>query len=215
MQPFYNKIIFQPYYGLENFVVGDVTLKVDTSYDPGKHLPVTGLILAICDHLVYGEDDTQQYDVPLEVSPGMEAIIDFQVLFDALDLDHTIEILGTQCVFVRYDSLLVARNASGMIVPLNGYVLGSALTPQDLSEFENIHRRKYPHDTRLAKIEHVGVRVKDYFWTQEKDEFDPSIGDVVVLDDYCDLPIENEGRYQFFDKKMFYFHRKNIIGKVN
>lgn len=213
MIPYHNKIIFLPDYDTQNFIIGDMKLRVDDSYEPGKHQPITGTIVACPETLIYGQDDTQEWDVPMEVQIGDKVIVDFFYLYDAIENCHTKEILGKQCVFLPYNALLCAKRID-TIIPLNGLVLGTALSPEDLTIYENLHKRKFKHDLRLSKVIHVGARVKEYYYTKESDDFDPEVGSVVVLDNFCDLPLENEGRGIFFDQKVFYFHRKNILGKL-
>ena len=211
MKTLHNRVIFLPDYGTEDYTIGDFVLKVDASYEPGKHQPITGTIVAHPEELIF--DDTQEWDVPMEVQLGDKVIVDFSTLYNAIEDGHTTKILGKECVFLPYCALLCAKRVD-TIIPLNGYVIGAALSPQDVSEFENLHKRKFQHDIRLSKIMHVGARVNQYYYTKDHDDFDPKVGSVVVLDNYCDLPIENEGRLLFFDQKMFYFHRKNILGVI-
>jgi co-chaperonin GroES (HSP10) len=213
IEPYHNKIIFLPDYGSEDFTVGDMKIQADASYDPGRHQPITGTIVAVPDKLIYGKDDSQEWDVPMEASIGDKAIVDFFLLFNAIEEQHTMEILGKRCVFLPYGAIICLKRVDA-IIPANGYVIGQAMTPQDITEYENLYKRKWQHDVRLTKVAHVGAMVNEYYYTKDKDTYDVQVGEVVVLDNFCDLRVENEGRETFFPSKMFYFHRKDVIGNL-
>lgn len=209
MKPYYNKVLFAPDYGSENFKIDAMTLQVDTSYAPGAHQPITGTIIAVPDKLVYGNDDSLEFDTDINVHVGDKAIVGFYDVFQALEQHHTTQ----SAIFLRYDSLICVKRGE-VFIPVNGRIIGSAMKPQDISEYENIYKRKFTHDVRLARVKHKGQMVREYYFTKESDDFDVDIEDVVVLDNYCDLPVENEGRELFFGEKTFYFHRINILGKL-
>lgn len=224
VMPYHNKIIFLPDYGSEDFTVGDVKIQADASYEPGRHQPITGTIVAVPDKLIYGQDDTQEWDVPMEAEIGDKAIVDFFLLFNAIEDGHILMIAGNKCVILPYMSIICLKRFATRegtpireekVIPANGYVIGLAMKPQNVSEFENVGKRKWQHDTRFTKIAHVGAMVKQYYYTKDHDEFDVEVDEVVVLDNYCDLRVENEERESFFPSKMFYFHRKDILGKLD
>lgn len=209
MKPYYNKVLFAPDYGSENFKIDEMVLQADASYIPGAHQPITGTIVGLPDKLIYGNDDTLEFDTDINVQIGDKAIVGFFDVFQALEQHHTAQ----DAIFLRYDSLICVKRGE-VFIPVNGRIIASAMKPYDLSEYENLYKRKFHHDVRIAKVKHVGQKVREYYFTKESDGFDVEVGDVVVLDNYCDLPVENEGRELFFGEKTFYFHRTNILGRL-
>ena len=212
--PFHNKIFFLPDEGSVKVDIDGMVIRPDDSYEPGQHQPVYGTILGVPDGLVYGKDDTFQWNTPMELQVGDRVIAGFYDIFLALEEDHFYWLDGQRVFVTRYDTVVVAFR-DNKVIPCNGYCIVRALAPEDISKWENIHRRKFRHDQVLGQVIHTGVPNKEYYYDDGySDDVDVKEGDVIVFDKYCDIRIENKGREYLFQDATFPIQRRHILGII-
>lgn len=147
--------------------------------------------------------------------------VDVEVWFDYLDAKETtmVEYKGYNCIILPYHSLIVSRSASGSIKVLNGYLLAKK---QPIIE-ENALDFKQRYYDDIYEIVYAGYpnvsyrpdRDKNGNITREIVDDKSIVEGMIVMTRSSAYPVLEDKLHRKFSKEeLFYFQRKDCIGKV-
>lgn len=181
-------------------------LYLDTSYGRERHAPVTGTVTAVPRSLNCRKN--MDWETPMELAPGWRVWWNYVDTLNALDNESTaIDEDGNIHVMLPYQSCVVAKDLSGNIVTLNGYMLCSPVEDEKISS-KLIHIPDHIRKNKSAKfaiLRHQGTKNGWYRRPEYHDHIEsvPN-GSVIVFSKHSDIPLEYDLHSEFEGKETLY-----------
>lgn len=202
------------------------TVVVDDEFSPEHNFSVTGEVVAVsgpADFFVYDGNyqdydahearenrlragASREFDVPVEIKAG--DIVVFPYFYHLKDDLAQEEQIGDGNLLIPYESLM-ARIDGSRIYPLNGMVAGTEV-PKDVGMAK---LRKAPV-SNIYRIVAEGCRVKRYSGYGYPDRKEKMTGKVVSVFPNSAVAPEVDMHKILNDNKLYFFHRRNILGYV-
>lgn len=199
-------------------------LEIDTSYQPEKHLVLTGTVEGLPMQLIYSEDGSKMpWETTQELRIGDEVVCYYLGVMNCLAPErrqYTIE-NGELYVYLRYE-LIYARVRDNVIQPINGYILAEpADDPEWVRRVRDAEIKGFilpdlrkPNKTHVVygKVAYVGVPNKRYFNQNQSDkDVNVDVGDVVAMKRVRDIPVEYEYHAKLDGGKKYYRLQRHDI----
>lgn len=181
---------------------GGTTLYVDTSYEPEKHITVTGTVVDIPKKLKFDLKGFARipWVTDIEIQKGDKVVMYYLAVQNCFRPEHKrfIRDGDDRYVFISYRNIYAAiRNNT--VIPVNGYVLIEPIEDPEIKKqqdklikpvvLDNKSRTKVVH----GRVVYVGAPVKEYLDSDQSDEnIDISPGDEVIMRKVSDIPLEYE-----------------------
>lgn len=229
-RPHYNYVLIAPD---AHHVAGTHGVVTADAFDRQNDFAVTGEIVGVCDSLLYFGRElrkigdvsraaplrqaraldmakaTCSYDVPIEVRAGDR--VAFPYLFHltdsaTADYEHTIDGL----LLIEYHELVARINKDGSLYPLNGRVLGTVGNKESVAGMEGLKQQRSDIYTVVAE----GCHVRHYCDYGYPDDRIRITGRRAIVEGRQAVSLEVPGQVRLHDERLFYFHRRNIIGYV-
>ena len=222
-----NKVLVKPSREIDELLFVDgQKIFIEHKVAPEMHAPTRGTIVNICKELNFF---AMPWLTSIEAKVGDEVISSYESIlycFNDGDTSRTfIDENNDKYFLLDYSDLFIAiRNNE--VIPLNGIVIcepveetisASVLIPESLRRLRS---------DKFGKVAFIGSANKEYYITNGnkdfrhdlKDATNVSVGDIIIFDKNCDLPLEYD-LHQSLDgrkKTFFRFNRcyiKAIIQK--
>lgn len=202
-------------------------LYLDTSYEPDKHVTVTGVVKAVPENLRFDTENPSYmpWDTDMELMEGDRVILHYLAVMNAFRPEMKKYWIqdGKRIVFIQYRSIFcMIRNEK--IIPINGYCL---IEPIPDRYIETLKERADTAGLILAgmneknnkrvvygRVAYTGIPNKRYFDPCYTDEgVDIKVGDEVVMRKISDLPTEFEYHAKLDNgRKLYRAQRCDIFG---
>jgi hypothetical protein len=212
-------------------------LFLDTSYNQEYHRTANriGVVVACCD----------RPDPKLDVVPYMNPIPEGMVVWynwteqvdsvapDAYMAGRTMMIDGNPHIFVHYAHCFCyisphllntfKGNLAPLLVMLNGYILGEpmrkAVPKTNLILPESVTRKESDRVVRILNCSSFNKRYDlqhngNYVYAQDED-VEVKNGDVVIIDNACNIPVEGDYVKFIADKPLYRFQRRYISAVID
>ncbi len=204
-------------------------LYIDTTYEPDKHVTVTGTVRAVPENLIFDPENPSKmpWDTDMELLEGDRVIINYLAVGNCFrpEMKKYWVQDGKRFIFVQYRSIYCMIR-DNVIIPINGYCL---IEPMPDRYIESLHKRadtaglilagmKEKNNKRVVygKVAYTGTPNERYFdpcYTDKGVDIVP--GDEVALRKISDLPAEYEYHAKLGGGKKFWrVQRKDIFGVV-
>lgn len=194
-------------------------LELDTSFNEMEHTVIVGNIVALPDELVYDRRNpaSLHHLTTKELKVGDLVTYYYISARNAVSQGKMFIEDGELYIYIPYDQIFAARRGEEVVIP-NGYAI---IEPEE----DTINTTLIlPDQLKGKKSENIGII--RYLGTpnmQHKHEptiggDDPllKVGDKVLLDRVCNIPLEYPLHKEFDkDKEYYRVERRNIIAVVN
>jgi hypothetical protein len=212
LQP--NKVLVKPSRAIDELLFVDgQKLFIEHKVAPEMHAPTRGTIANICKELDF-------YNMPwltsIEARIGDEVISSYESIlycFNDGDSSRTfIDENNDKYFLLDYSDLFISiRNDE--VIPLNGYVICEPVEETVQSTLFIPDQLKRFKSDKFGKVVHIGSVNKEYYITNGnkdirhdlKDASEVSIGDIVIFDKNCDLPLEYDLHQSLDGRKKTFF----------
>jgi len=179
----------------DEITYGTLTLKLDTSFEIGKHAANKGVVIKVPEKFVYSKIpniNTSDWDTEIEVEPGDLVWFDYLSGIEC----NQIECKGELYYVLPYHTLYVSRRKEE-VIPLNGYVLLEPIIKEEGYKDFKFDRER----AKDAIVAYSGSCNKKYRNKQYYD--DPAIkaGEKVIYGKVSGLFLEQEEHSSFNGKK--------------
>lgn len=190
--------------------IGD--LWIDTTWEPEKHAPRTGIVTKLTRLSFSMEKSTLTVDVPMELEKGDKVWFHYNFSLD--------KIADTEFICVRYDHIY-AYERNGIVKPCSGHII---YTPVLEERHAFSYEDKYVDN--IYRVEMVGCKVERYRYYYKKESIglvgetdhgvDIEPGNHVLMLPDCNVPIENEIHQSLIPghKHVYRGRRCNVLGLV-
>lgn len=211
----------------ENEKVGG--LFVDTTFNPEKHITVTGIVYGLPSKLKYcGKPNIDMpWLTPMEIKHGDSVIIYYLSIVNALKPKEGRCFIedGERFVLIPYQ-FCYAVVRDGNIVPINGYcLLEPCENPETTRMKERMKslgleyvegERKINNEVTYGIIRYAGVPNKEYVDFGATDRgVDVATGDVVVIKKTNDIPLQYNLHAKIDGGKPYLrVQRRNLLAKI-
>ena len=213
----------------DHIKIKDGKLYLDTSYEPDKHVTVTGRVKAVPTNLRFDPDNPSYmpWDTDMELREGDRVIIHYLAVMNCFRPEMKKYWIqdGKRIVFIQYRSIYcVIRNDE--IIPINGYCLIEPMPDQYIESLKEradtagliLAGMKEKNNKRVVygKVAYTGIPNRRYFDSIYTDEgVDVSPGDKVVMRKISDIPTEFEYHAKIDGgRKLYRVQRRDIFGIV-
>lgn len=120
---------------------------------------------------------------------------------------------------IDFDTGLVTHVLDDHIICLNGFVLIEPVQDVTLKKYENYISIPQQSDKYYGIVRYMGSLIWDYGDSHRRfhgpDQDNISIGDVVIMDQVCDIPLEYGLHARMKENQIFYrVQRRYILGKL-
>lgn len=202
-----------------------IELYLDTSYEPEKHITITGEVVALPSKLYYSglPNKGMPWKINMELQVGDKVFIYYLAVSNAFRKETFNAIVedDARYVFIKYQSIFAAIR-DGKLFPINGYIL---VEPSEDPDWLSLKERLSKTGLSLAKLKtftntdvnygvvrYIGNPVLEYVDKYSDDGVDIKVGDTVVTRRITDIPLEYE-MHQKADggKKYWRLQRKSIL----
>jgi hypothetical protein len=204
-------------------------LYVDTTFEPEKHMTVTGTIYGLPSKLSYSGQPNigMPWDTEMEVRYGDQVIVYYLAIINALKPENRRYVLEGEdrFVFVNYQNLFcVVRE--GRIIPINGYCLIEPCEdPSITADKERLSKigieliigaKRRNTDVTYGIVRYVSVPNRGYVDEGHSDEgVNIAVGDMVVLKRTNDIPLQYNLHAKIDDGKLYWrVQRRNILARL-
>jgi hypothetical protein len=204
-------------------------LYIDTSFEPEKHLTVTGEVYGLPSHLSFtGQPNLgMPWETPLEIKMGDSVIMYYLPIQNAFKPESRRYVLEGEdrYVFISYENIY-AIVREGKLIPINGYCLIEPCSDPFVAdkkrrlnalglELVQLNTKSNTH-VSFGIVRHLGVPNRRYVDSNYTDEgCDIAVGDTVVMRRISDIPLQynlhqkvNEG------KPLYRVQRRNVLAKI-
>lgn len=211
---------------------------VDTSFNPHEHAPRTGRVVAVPDHLEFSTTTTKYmpWETKMEILVGDEVTYHY---LDALLAESKIEgtciiVDGEKYYFIPYDRIFTAKRPSDyvtqrrfkatefdmVVICLNGYTLIEPVKDREMERYKEFLEVPQKLDMYFGIVNNCGSLITHYGKMDHKfngpDEDNIEIGDLVVMDKNCAIPLEYNFHSTMEDRKLYFrVQRRYIIGVMD
>lgn len=234
--PYNNYVIIKPDMDMGGTNVD--SFSVDTSFTPHAHVPRTGTVIAVPDELIFDEDSVRfmPWETKMELKVGDEVTYHYLSAMTAEDkhAPRWFEFNGEKYYFIKYDRIYTAKrrwhvkkvgnvyyevDPHDIIICLNGFVLVEPIQDQELLQYEKHIVIPDVKDATFGIVRYMGSLVTNY-GKMYKDWHGPdtdrvNIGDTVVMDNNCNIPLQYSFHANIEDNKEFYrVQRRYLLGSI-
>lgn len=228
IKPLNNWVIIKPSMNMHHTPEG---ISVDTSYEEEHHAPRKGIVMAVPDELYFTEKgpDSLPWDTDMELKFGDEVIYHFLSATTALDKHdgRYVEVDGQIYIYVKYDRIFTTKRReftgglgnwkeTEVVKCLNGFVLVEPM--EEHGQLPSWLVKDKKKDKFVGRVAHVGSLVRSYRKSHVQwhgpDQDNIQVGDVVVMDKVCDIPLEYPIHASVFGRQVYYrVQRRYILAK--
>jgi len=193
----------------DEITYGTLTLKLDTSFEVGKHAANKGVVIKVPEKFVYSNKplpNTGDWDTEIEVEEGDLVYFDYLTGIEC----NQIECKGKLYYVLPYHTLYVVRRKEE-VIPLNGYVLLEPIIKEEGYKDFKFDRER----AKYAIVAYSGSCNKKYRNKQYYD--DPAIkaGEKVIYGKVSGLFLEQEEHSSFNgDKRYRIIQRRHLTGII-
>lgn len=198
---------------------------IDTSYEPGRHVTITGTVFGVPKSLSYTgiPNIGMPWKTPMELKISDRVIVYYLAVLNAFRKEtfNAVYEDGERYVFLDYRNIFVAiRNEQ--VIPLNGYCL---IEPCQDPEVKAVEERAKQSGLYLPRgdgkstkgvvygiVAYTGTPNEAYVDHYSDAGVDIHPGDIVVMKKITDIPLEYELHARMDGGKKFWRQqRKNIL----
>lgn len=199
---------------------------IDNSFEPEKHITVTGEIYGIPKKLKYNGQGGISWDTDIEIQIGDKVVMYYLAVINAFKAESCKAIFeGTdKYVFISYESIYAVIR-DGVIIPVNGYCL---VEPCENPAWARLQERmkllgleavqlnnKNNTDVVYGIARYVGKPVMEYIGGRTDKGVDVNPGDTVVMRRISDVPVEFDMHAKLDGgKKYWRVQRRNILAII-
>jgi co-chaperonin GroES (HSP10) len=204
-------------------------LYIDTSFDPEKHMTVTGEVFGLPSKLYYSGEGNKgmPWKTDLELKFGDHVIIYYLSVMNAFQKEKRRYILKGEdrFVFIPYSSVFV-KYGNGFIQPINGYCLIEPCENPEITREKNrmealgmeliVGVQRNNTDVVYGIVRYTGTPNKEYVDEGQSDEgVDVKIGDTVVMKKISDIPLHYDLHAKIEQgKKLWRVQRRSILARI-
>ena len=200
---------------------------LDTSYEPDKHVTVTGTVRAIPTSLRFDPENPSYmpWDTDMEIKIGDRVIIHYLAVMNCFrpEMKKYWVQDGKRLVFIQYRSIFCLIRED-VIIPINGYCLVEPIPDRYIESLKEradtagliLAGMNEKNNKRVVygRVAYISIPNKRYFDSIYTDKgVDISPGDEVVMRKISDLPTEYEFHAKLDGGRKFYrVQRCDIFG---
>jgi hypothetical protein len=209
-----NKVLVKPSREIDELLFTDgQKIFIEHKVAPEMHAPTRGTIVNICKELNF-------YAMPwlttIEAKIGDEVISSYESIlycFNDGDSSRTfVDENNDKYFLLDYSDLFIAIR-DNEVIPLNGYVICEPMEESVKSTLFIPDQLKKFNSDKFGKVAYIGSVNKEYYITNGnkdirhdlKDAADVSVGDIVIFDKNCDLPLEYDLHQSLDGRKKTFF----------
>lgn len=194
---------------------------IDPAFAREMHTPTTGIVANFSETI----DHTRMpWKTHCEIRNGDYVVFSFESSINALQEDTSrvyIDQFNDLYIIIDYEDLFVAKRGS-KVIPLNGYVLCSPVVEEQKAKIflPDVVKRK--RSDKFGIIAHLGTRCEEYYdgeGNPRPELYDPmwvgKLGDKVLFDKNCDIPIEYEIHQSLAGRKETFYRVRRCYIKAN
>lgn len=192
-----NKILVKPNREMDELLLTEGNkIYIDPSFAQEKHVPTSGEVINVCKKL---NDFQMHWKTSIEVKSGDLVFYSFEAAYDCLNDTGKIFVdeNNTKYFLLDYFDLFVAKRGEE-IIPVNGYVLCEPVEEELTSKIQLPEFLKRTRSDKFGRVVYLGARNTEYYLGNGKKEVrhdlkdchEIAVGDVVLFDKNCDLPVE-------------------------
>ena len=193
----------------DEITYGTLTLKLDTSFEVGKHAANKGVVIKVPEKFVYSNKplpNTGDWDTEIEVEEGDLVYFDYLAGIEC----NQIECKGKLYYVLPYHTLYVVRRKEE-VIPLNGYVLLEPIIKEEGYKDFKFDRER----AKYAIVAYSGSCNKKYRNKQYYDDPDIKAGEKIVYGKVSGLFLEQEEHSSFNgDKRYRIIQRRHLTGII-
>lgn len=209
-----NKVLVKPSREIDELLFIDgQKIFIEHKVAPEMHAPTRGTIVNICKDLNF-------YAMPwlttIEAKVGDEVISSYESIlycFNDGDTSRTFVDENNDKYFLLDYSDLFISIRNNEVIPLNGYVICEPMEESVKSTLFIPDQLKKFNSDKFGKVAYIGSANKEYYITNGnkdvrhdlKDATEVSVGDVVIFDKNCDLPLEYDLHQSLDGRKKTFF----------
>ena len=243
IKPYNNYVLIKPFRDMSKSNARGFSM--DTSFDEAGHAPRTGVVVAVPDQLDYDRENTQglQWETSMDLEVGDEVTYHYLSALTAEDKNapRFFDYNDERYFFIKYDRIYTAKRLNGLayaklrrsglptpipfppewydIICLNGFILVEPVQDATLKKYEGYLSVPVRADKFYGIVKHVGSLITDYSAIYDgrdiPDKDNIEIGDTIVMDQTCDIPLEYPLHKTLDDNQVLYrVQRRYIIGKL-
>jgi len=176
-----------------------IELYLDTSYEPEKHVTVTGIVCGVPSRL----SDNIPWKTDIEVQIGDRVIVYYLSVMNAFSKNDPKYFIknGKRYVFINYRSIFVVIRQE-KIIPINGYCLIKPMedpfwiqTVDKLLKLKIVPVRfdlKSNTKVVFGQVKYLSKPIKEYIGGQTDEGIDIKEGDNVIMKRVTDVPLQYE-----------------------
>lgn len=209
-----NKVLVKPSREIDELIFTDgQKIFIESKAAPEMHAPTRGTIVNICETLNY-------YAMPwltdIEAKRGDEVISSYESIlycFNDGDTSRTfVDENNDKYFLLDYSDLFIAIR-DNEVIPLNGYAICEPIEESVSSSFLIPDELKRFRSDKFGRVAYLGSANREYYITNGNkdirhdlvDAKDVSVGDVVIFDKNCDLPLEYDIHQSLDGRKKTYY----------
>jgi len=193
----------------DEITYGTLTLKLDTSFEVGKHAANKGVVIKVPEKFVYSDKsslNTGDWDTNIEVKEGDQVWFDYLTGIEC----NQIECKGKLYYVLPYHTLYVTRRKEE-VIPLNGYVLLEPIIKEEGYKDFKFERER----AKYAMVAYSGSCNKRYHNKQYYDDPDIKAGEKVIYGKVSGLFLEQEEHSSFNGNKRYrIIQRRHLTGII-
>ena len=204
-------------------------LFVDTTFEPEKHITVTGTVYGLPSRLPYSgiANRDMPWKTSQELNYGDKVICYYLAICNALKPEARRYIIegDDRYVFISYE-YIYCKYGEGFVTPINGYVLVEPANDPAIEaekarmkaigmELAVLETQSLTH-VSYGKVKYLGVANQAYTDPEYTDEgVDIAVGDIVVLKKVNDIPVQYNLHQKINNGELLWrVQRKNILAKL-
>lgn len=201
-------------------------LYVDTSFEPEKHMTLTGTVISAPDKISYSKEGGDvPWETDVELKEGDKVVMYYLAVMNCLAKERRQSITenGEVYIFIKYHNIY-AKVSDGNITPINGFIL---VEPVDMERdvdkkvkslgLESVNlKEKTKKEVVYGVVCYTGNKIKRYFDNTKSDEgVEVEKGNFVVMKRVRDIPIEYEYHAKIDGgRKLFRVQRHDILATI-
>ncbi len=217
-----NKVLIRPSEEHQGVITSNGnSLLIDTSYELNNHAVMSGVVVALPEHLLYsrdrhGEVDSVECDAEMELQIGDTVWFHHNLIENCVDNEEVIKDDSGYLVSGNYDMLYMAKRGEE-IIPINGWCLVEPVSDEISNKIllpDNLIRQ---HSLKKGRVAYVGEPVREYRDETDfrDDEVKISAGDLIIFLPYSDIPIEYDLHASIDGRQRFYrMQRRDILAVI-
>jgi co-chaperonin GroES (HSP10) len=207
-----------------------MNVKLDISFEPGKHVDVYGEVVSICDKLLYGKrlEGSMEHKTDIEVKVGDTVYFDYFVAIDALgyladsvredsdDYDIRYFVYNESLYIILDYGNLYATVRGDDVIMLNGHILVEPIKKEyEMAEYLTPAHRDMD-DSFSGILRFAGSSNQEYLLDKYADSVCINVGDQIIFSKWNNQLLEQSIHSTFpWDGPLYKMQRKYVVGKIN